>query len=91
MANPTRKDGEPRKSSIVQAILPDDAPLAKCMKELILIRKMRKYTQQDIADLMGVTLSAISKMEQGIRSPSLHSLEMYATIVGGEIGVVNWG
>lgn len=43
-------------------------------ERLKLIRKERGLTQKEVAKAIGVTLSAISNYEQGIREPSIQVL-----------------
>jgi len=67
--------------------------IPKCIKQLILIRKHHGYTQQDIADKTGFTLSYITKLENGDRSPSLNSLQILAKAYGGldaDVSITNW-
>lgn len=43
-------------------------------------RRKTKYTQQNMADILGVTLNAYQKYEQGERSPSFDCLVKIADI-----------
>ena len=43
-------------------------------------RRKTKYTQQNMADMLGVTLNAYQKYEQGERSPSFDCLVKIADI-----------
>ena len=44
------------------------------------IRKESPYTQQNIADILGISLNAYQKYEQAERSPSLETLVKLADI-----------
>ena len=50
-------------------------------KRLRAIRMNRKYTQQYMADALGVSLNAYQKYEQAERSPSLDCLVQIADIL----------
>ncbi len=50
-------------------------------KRLRAIRIKRKYTQQYMADALGVSLNAYQKYEQAERSPSLDCLVQIADIL----------
>ena len=44
-------------------------------------RKKKKYTQQKMADLLGISLNAYQKYEQAERTPSLDTLVKIADIL----------
>ena len=44
------------------------------------IRKSSKFTQQTMADMLGISLNAYQKYEQAERSPSLETLVQIANI-----------
>ena len=44
------------------------------------IRKSSKFTQQAMADMLGISLNAYQKYEQAERSPSLETLVQIANI-----------
>lgn len=50
-------------------------------KRLRAIRMKRKYTQQYMADALGISLNAYQKYEQAERSPSLDCLVQIADIL----------
>jgi transcriptional regulator with XRE-family HTH domain len=55
--------------------------------ELIKTRKMRKKSQKEVADAMGTSASAVSRLEAGTtasqgHSPSLATLRRYAHALG---------
>lgn len=50
-------------------------------KRLRALRMKRKYTQQNMADMLDVTLNTYQKYEQGERSPSLDGLVKLADIL----------
>ena len=50
-------------------------------KRLREIRMKRKYTQQAMADLLGITVNAYQKYEHAERSPSLDCLVSIADIL----------
>jgi len=67
--------------------------IPNCIKQLILIRKHHGYTQQEIADRTGFTLSYITKIENGVRSPSIQTLQILAKAYGGmdaDVSITNW-
>ena len=49
-------------------------------KRLREIRKQKKLTQQNMADMLGISLNAYQKYEQAERSPSLDCLVKIADI-----------
>ena len=50
-------------------------------KRLREIRMIRKFTQQTMADNIGVALRSYQSYEQGVREPSLNSLVKIADIL----------
>lgn len=50
-------------------------------KHLRETRMKRKYTQQNMADMLEVTLNTYQKYEQGVRQPSLDMLIKLADIL----------
>lgn len=50
--------------------MPQRVDKGKHMKDLVNIRKNRKLTQQEVADLVDVSRQAYSSYETGIRRPS---------------------
>lgn len=57
----------------------------KLLDELIEKRKSARLSQKEVAEKMGVTESAISKVESGTRDLRLATLRRYALAVGAEI------
>ncbi|GAB04115.1 helix-turn-helix domain-containing protein [Gordonia amarae] len=49
---------------------------------LVQLRKDKRLSQQDVADAMGVTQSAVARIESGERDPRLSTLRRYAHAVG---------
>lgn len=49
---------------------------------LVQLRKDKGLSQQDVADAMGVTQSAVARIESGERDPRLSTLRRYAHAVG---------
>ncbi|MBJ8024914.1 helix-turn-helix domain-containing protein [Bacillus cereus] len=49
------------------------------------IRKEKGLTQNQLANLLGLDKTSISKYESGIHSPSLRVLVLYANIFGTQI------
>lgn len=43
-------------------------------------RMKRKYTQQNMADLLGISLNAYQKYEQGTRTPPIDMLVLIANV-----------
>lgn len=54
----------------------------KIAKKIRILRKTRGYTQQQLADLLGVQRATISNYEIGRRSPHIKELEKLADILG---------
>ena len=46
------------------------------------LRKGRKYTQQELADKMGITRCTVSNYEVGRRTPHLNELQRFAEFYG---------
>jgi len=65
--------------------------IAKCVKQYIILRKMKKMYQRDVADLTGISLSHIEKIEVGRRQPTLSMLSKLAWAVGGELAIIGSG
>lgn len=55
--------------------------------ELIRARMRAKMTQQAVAEKMGTTKSAISRLEGGRRSPTISTLEKYAAAIGYKVEI----
>ena len=51
-------------------------------RSLISARAEAKLSQQDVAERMNTTQSAVARMESGLHGPSFASLRRYATAVG---------
>lgn len=49
-------------------------------KRLRALRMKNKYTQQNMADMLGITLNTYQKYEQGTRTPSFDCLVKIADI-----------
>lgn len=54
----------------------------KIAKKIKILRKARGYTQQQLADLLGVQRATISNYEIGRRSPHIKELARLAEILG---------
>lgn len=54
----------------------------KIAKKIKILRKSRGYTQQQLADLLGVQRATISNYEIGRRSPHIKELARLAEILG---------
>ena len=54
----------------------------KIAKKIKILRKTRGYTQQQLADLLGVQRATISNYEIGRRSPHIKELARLAEILG---------
>ena len=55
------------------------------LEDLIRVRESSGLSQTDIADLMGVSPSAVSRIESGARDPHLSTLRRYAYAVGAQV------
>ncbi len=56
-------------------------------REVIRIRMLYNLTQEQLASRIGTTKSAISRLENGSRSPNLRTLERIAASFGGHISI----
>ena len=66
-----------------------DPLLDSLTRRLIDARHRARLTQQDVADRMRTTRSAISRLESGLdHRPGLTTLESYALVVGCRIEIV---
>lgn len=54
----------------------------RCMKNLKTLRKRRNLSQADLAEMVNVTQSFISKIEKGQGNPSLDVMEALARALG---------
>lgn len=54
----------------------------KMLDELVRIRKSSPLTQADVAHRMGISQSAVARIESGERDPHLSTLRRYAHAVG---------
>lgn len=54
----------------------------RCMKNLRTLRKAKRLSQSDLADMVNVTQSFISKIEKGDGNPSLDVIEAIARALG---------
>jgi len=60
-----------------------DRTLARVVAELVAARTRARMTQDEVAELMWTTSSAISRLEAGRHTrPTLNTLEKYALAVG---------
>lgn len=67
--------------------------LAKCVKQLILVRKYHGITQRELSELSGLTISAVGKIETGVLTPSIKTmiaLTKAATGGEGNLEITNW-
>lgn len=58
---------------------------ARLLDALVEIRKSSGRSQSEVAQLMGVTQSAVARIESGERDPHLSTLRRYAHAVGAEV------
>ncbi len=56
--------------------------------ELITARQKAKLTQEQVAERMGTSQSAVARMESGRTMPSTTSLQKYAKAVGRQLKIV---
>jgi len=49
------------------------------------LRKSKNYTQEKLAELINLDISSISKVEQGLSTPSIPTFEKIAQTLGVEI------
>ncbi len=57
------------------------------VRELLAARSRAGLTQEEVADSMGTTKSAVSRLEAGKHSPSVMTLKKYAQAVGCEVEI----
>lgn len=55
------------------------------LRELRRQRELAGYTQQQIADLLEVSASTISRIESGLLSPTLRQVGQYAVALGANV------
>lgn len=55
------------------------------MEDLVALRKRQGLTQQDVADRMDVTQSAVAQFERYDANPSLNTIGRYALAIGASI------
>lgn len=58
------------------------------LEDLVKIRKRHGFSQEQLAERMGVSQSAVSQMERYDANPTLSSIERYAIAVGARV-VIN--
>ncbi len=58
------------------------APEYALMREMITARKRARLTQDQVAERMGTTKSAIARLESAGHKPSMRSVERYAAAIG---------
>ncbi|MBX5467976.1 MAG: helix-turn-helix transcriptional regulator [Firmicutes bacterium] len=46
------------------------------------VRKMRRMTQQEVADLLGISRDYYQKIESGVRSPNLRLIQRFCDQLG---------
>jgi DNA-binding XRE family transcriptional regulator len=75
------EDGEKRllKNTEVVKAIEKLEPEFLALKQLILIRKKNKITQQGLADKTGMRQSHIARLETGEIAPTLKTLKLYAS------------
>ena len=65
-----------------------DRTLQRLVAELVAARTAAGRTQQDVAARMWTTMSAVCRLESGVRTrPTLRTIERYALAVGGRVVV----
>jgi DNA-binding XRE family transcriptional regulator len=57
------------------------------VKRLRAVREDKRMTQADVAGKMGMTQSAVAKLEAGDHPPMWDSLERYAAAVGAQVSL----
>lgn len=57
----------------------------KLLDDLVGMRRSKGLTQSDIGELMGVSQSAVARIESGERDPRLSTLRRYALAVGADV------
>ena len=62
-----------------------------CVKQYIILRKMKEMTQSDVSEKTGVPMTSIAKIESGNRQPSLQMMSKLAFAVGGQVSVIPLG
>ncbi len=55
------------------------------LDRLVALRKASDQSQQDVADAMGISQSAVARIESGERDPRLSTLRRYAHAVGASV------
>ena len=62
---------------------PKDSTLAGIVgSNIVLRRKKRKFTQERLAEMVGVTQQTLSRMEKGHIAPRFDRLQAFASVLG---------
>ncbi|MGO1542829.1 MAG: helix-turn-helix domain-containing protein [Gulosibacter sp.] len=70
--------GDPKQRLAIELVREDH----EMLKELVALREQLKASQQEIGELMGISQSAVARIERGERDPRLSTLRRYAHAVG---------
>ncbi|MDE1557567.1 MULTISPECIES: helix-turn-helix domain-containing protein [Actinotignum] len=57
----------------------------RLLRELKAIRMRKGLSQETVASRMCTTQSAVSELESGITNPTIHTLQLYAVVIGAAI------
>lgn len=73
----------PRSSK--QLALSNEREWADLIEQLVDIRISKGLTQQDVADLLGVTQPAVAQLELITSNPTINRIKLYALALGVEL------
>jgi ribosome-binding protein aMBF1 (putative translation factor) len=77
-----------RRSNPRYAALEKKHAVALAIADLVIVHRTRKgLTQEALAERMGTSISAISRLESGFHVPSIETLRKLAEAVGGRIQI----
>jgi DNA-binding XRE family transcriptional regulator len=68
-----------------QIALSNENQWANLIEQLVDIRIQKGLTQQDVADLLGVTQPAVAQLELITSNPTINRIKLYALALGVEL------
>ena len=72
---------DPEVQAAYDKLQPEYAPV----REMLQARKRARLTQEQVAERMGTTKSAVARLESASHKPSMRSVERYAAATGHRI------
>jgi transcriptional regulator with XRE-family HTH domain len=68
-----------------QVALSNEREWSDLIEQLVEIRVSKGLSQQDVADLLGVTQPAIAQLEYATSNPTINRIKLYALALGVEL------